>query len=125
MDLLKSRGNSLSWKSEPDQGQSCAINLGFAGVDGEIMAYLNSDDMLLPETLAYVANYFRGHPHVDVLYGHRIFVDHEGLEVGRAVLPPTTAARCYLPSIFRRRRCSGASACRTGSERSTRTFTMR
>jgi len=87
LDLLKSRGDSISWKSEPDTGQSNAINLGFAGVDCEIMAYLNSDDMLLPGTLAYVANYFMEHPDVDIVYGHRVFVDRDGLEVGRAVLP--------------------------------------
>ena len=88
LEILKSRSNAISWKSEPDSGQSNAINLGFAGVDSEIMAYLNSDDMLLPGTLAYVANYFTSHPHVDIVYGHRVFVDREGLEVGRAVLPP-------------------------------------
>jgi len=88
IDLLKTLGDSISWKSEPDKGQSNAINLGFAGADCEIMAYLNSDDMLLPGTLAYVANYFMSHPDVDVVYGHRVFVDREGLEVGRAVLPP-------------------------------------
>jgi len=87
LDLLKSRGDRISWKSEPDNGQSSAINLGFAGVDCEIMAYLNSDDMLLPGTLAYVANYFTEHPDVDIVYGHRAFIDREGLEVGRAVLP--------------------------------------
>jgi hypothetical protein len=87
LDLLKSRGDRISWKSEPDTGQSNAINLGFAGVDCEIMAYLNSDDMLLPGTLAYVVNYFMEHPDVDIVYGHRVFVDREGLEVGRAVLP--------------------------------------
>ena len=88
IDLLKSRGDSLSWTSEPDKGQSSAINLGFAGIESEIMAYLNSDDMLLPGTLAYVANYFMRIRDVDVVYGHRVFVDREGLEVGRAVLPP-------------------------------------
>jgi glycosyltransferase involved in cell wall biosynthesis len=88
LDLLKSNGGGISWKSEPDKGQSNAINLGFAGVDSEIMAYLNSDDMLLPGTLAYVANYFMSHPDVDIVYGHRVFIDREGLEVGRAVLPP-------------------------------------
>jgi len=87
IDLLKNRGDGISWKSEPDTGQSNAINLGFAGTDGEIMAYLNSDDMLLPGTLAYVANYFMSHPDVDIVYGNRVFVDREGLEVGRAVLP--------------------------------------
>lgn len=87
LDLLKSLGERISWTSAPDRGQSNAINLGFVGADCEIMAYLNSDDMLLPGTLAYVANYFTSHPDVDVVYGHRIFIDREGLEVGRAVLP--------------------------------------
>ena len=109
-DLLKSRGDSISWKSEPDKGQSSAINLGFAGVDSEIMAYLNSDDMLLPGTLAYVARYFISHPHVDIVYGHRVFVDREGLEVGRAVLPPHDGKALqyadYIPqeTMFWRRR---------------------
>ena len=87
IDVLKSRGDSISWKSEPDKGQSNGINRGFAGVDCEIMAYLNSDDVLLPGTLAYVVNYFMSHPDVDIVYGNRIFIDREGLEVGRAVLP--------------------------------------
>ena len=87
IDVLKSRGDSISWKSEPDRGQSNGINRGFAGVDCEIMAYLNSDDVLLPGTLAYVVNYFMSHPDVDIVYGNRIFIDREGLEVGRAVLP--------------------------------------
>lgn len=87
LDLLKGRSDNISWTSEPDAGQSSAINLGFAGADCEIMAYLNSDDLLLPGTLAYVANYFTAHPDVDVVYGHRVFVDRDGLEVGRAVLP--------------------------------------
>jgi glycosyltransferase involved in cell wall biosynthesis len=110
LDLLKSRGDSISWKSEPDQGQSNAINLGFAGVDCEIMAYLNSDDMLLPGTLAYVANYFMSHPDVDIVYGHRIFIDREGLEVGRAVLPhhedKTLQYADYIPqeTMFWRKR---------------------
>ena len=87
IDILKSHGNSLSWCSEPDSGQSQAINRGFADTDGDIMAYLNSDDTLLPGTLAYVANYFLARPDVDIVYGHRVFIDRDGLEVGRAVLP--------------------------------------
>jgi glycosyltransferase involved in cell wall biosynthesis len=87
VDLLKSYGDGISWTSEPDNGQSHAINLGFAGVDCEIMAYLNSDDVLLPGTLAHVVNFFMSHPDVDIVYGNRIFIDREGLEVGRAVLP--------------------------------------
>ncbi|MBR0852328.1 glycosyltransferase [Bradyrhizobium diazoefficiens] len=110
VDLLKRRGNTISWKSEPDEGQSNAINLGFAGVECDIMAYLNSDDMLLPGTLAYIANYFMSHPKVDIVYGHRVFIDREGLEVGRAVLPPhddkTLQYADYIPqeTMFWRKR---------------------
>jgi GT2 family glycosyltransferase len=85
--ILKDYGERISWKSQPDDGQADAINRGFAGVDCEIMGYLNSDDTLLPGTLASVANFFLAHPGVDILYGHRVFIDCDGLEIGRAILP--------------------------------------
>ena len=58
-----------------------------AHATGEIMAYLNSDDLLLPGALAYVADFFRKHPDVEVVYGHRLLVDERGEEIGRWVLP--------------------------------------
>lgn len=70
-----------------DKGQTNALNLGFAKADGEIMAYLNSDDLLLPGALHYVARYFVTHPKVDVVYGHRVIVDENGMEIGRWVMP--------------------------------------
>jgi glycosyltransferase involved in cell wall biosynthesis len=76
------------WESRADQGQSHAINLGFAHSSAEIMAYLNSDDLLLPGALHYVANYFAQHPEIDVVYGHRIIIDENDQEIGRWVLPP-------------------------------------
>jgi hypothetical protein len=87
IELLKNYGNRISWRSEPDHGQSNAINLGFAGIDCEIMAYLNSDDTLLPGALASIANFFQARPDVDIVYGHRVFIDRDGLEIGRAILP--------------------------------------
>ena len=75
-------------ESRKDNGQAHAINLGFAhATTGEIMAYLNSDDLLLPGTLNYVAQYFATHPDVDVVYGHRLIIDPDGQEIGRWVLP--------------------------------------
>lgn len=73
--------------SQPDRGQAHAINLGFAHATGEIMAWLNSDDLLLPGAVPYVANYFARHPEVDVVYGHRILIDERDQEIGRWVLP--------------------------------------
>lgn len=76
------------WESTKDEGQSHAINLGFRQTKGEIMAYLNSDDLILPGTLNYVANFFAKNPRADVVYGHRILIDEADQEIGRWVLPP-------------------------------------
>lgn len=76
------------WASEKDSGQTNAINRGMQHASGEIMAYLNSDDILLPGSLAYVARYFDSHPEVDVVYGHRVLIDDDGQDIGRWVLPP-------------------------------------
>lgn len=73
---------------EKDNGQADAINKGFLKSSGEIMAWLNSDDIYLPGTFNYVINYFNKHPKVDVVYGHRILVDTDDREIGRWVLPP-------------------------------------
>jgi glycosyltransferase involved in cell wall biosynthesis len=70
-----------------DNGQSHAINLGFAGTSGEIMAYLNSDDLLLPGSLHAVAKFFQDNPDVDAVYGHRVVVNERGDELGRWVMP--------------------------------------
>src|SRR5262249_20811720 len=71
-----------------DRGQAHALNLGFRHATGDILAYLNSDDMILPGTLAYVARFLRSHPGVDVVYGHRVILDEQDREVGRWLLPP-------------------------------------
>jgi GT2 family glycosyltransferase len=88
MQIVQKYGDRLKhYESVIDSGQTNALNLGFRHATGEIMAYLNSDDLLLPGSLTYVANYFLQHPDVDVLYGHRIVVDEYDQEVGRWVLP--------------------------------------
>jgi glycosyltransferase involved in cell wall biosynthesis len=73
--------------SRRDAGQSDALNMGFGRATGEIMAYLNGDDLLLPGALHYVAWFFARHPEVDVAYGHRVLIDGDGWEIGRWVLP--------------------------------------
>lgn len=89
--LEKYSGRLTRWVSERDSGQGDAINRGFAGTDGTIMAFLNSDDLLLPGALATVAEFFSKHPTVDVVYGHRVIIDENDKEVGRWVLPPHDA----------------------------------
>lgn len=109
--IEKYRSKLVHGESRRDKGQGNAINLGFAhACKGEIMAYLNSDDLLMPGSLNYVASYFAAHPEVDVVYGHRIIVDHHSQEVGRWVLPAHSERMLlwadYVPqeTLFWRRR---------------------
>jgi len=88
VNILRHYQHSLThWASESDGGQGDALNRGFAHTSGEIMAYLNSDDLLLPGALAYVARYFQTHPSVDVLYSHRMMIDDKDGHIGSMLLP--------------------------------------
>ncbi len=79
-------------ESAPDQGQADAIRKGFDRLTGalgpdDVMAWLNSDDLLAPGALAFVSRYFATHPRVDAIYGHRIIINPADREIGRWVLP--------------------------------------
>jgi glycosyltransferase involved in cell wall biosynthesis len=78
----------VDWCSQADKGQTDALNEGFARANGDIMAYLNADDLLLPGTLHYVAAYFQQHPDIDVVYGQRILIDEQDRDIGKWILPP-------------------------------------
>ena len=89
VDILHRFDHLLSsWRSEPDEGQADALNRAFQRSTGEIMAYLNSDDLMLPGTLAYVAGHFAAHPEIDAIYGNRILIDEHDQKIGSWVLPP-------------------------------------
>jgi glycosyltransferase involved in cell wall biosynthesis len=76
------------WCSEPDRGQAHALNKGFGRSSGEIMGWLNSDDGLASGALHRVGEFFSDHHSVDAVYGHRILVDENDMEIGRWTLPP-------------------------------------
>jgi glycosyltransferase involved in cell wall biosynthesis len=89
LDILERHKDLLaSMASQSDRGQAHAINLGFARSSGEIMGWLNSDDMLCPGALHLVGSFFARQPQVDVVYGHRILIDGLDREIGRWILPP-------------------------------------
>jgi GT2 family glycosyltransferase len=88
-EIVRAHEHALArWASAPDGGQANAINLGFAGTSGELMSYLNSDDVLLPGALPYVGRYMAEHPEVDAVYGNRVLIDEGGRKIGVWVLPP-------------------------------------
>ena len=82
------RSRFFHCQSAPDGGQSAAIADGLSKANGDILCYLNSDDMLLPGALNYVADFFQKNPEVDVIYGHRCIINQHNQVVGHWILPP-------------------------------------
>jgi hypothetical protein len=66
----------------PDDGQAAAIASGWRQVDGEILAWLNADDLLLPDALKKVEQTFRSHPDTDVVYGNSTIIGEDGIVIG-------------------------------------------
>lgn len=60
---IRARADRLAyWESEPDAGQTHALNKGLRRCTGEIVGFLNSDDLHRPDTLRLVGEYFAAHP---------------------------------------------------------------
>lgn len=74
LDILE-RHPHLRWISESDRGQSDAINKGIDMSNGEVVAYLNSDDVLRPGALEAVAEAFAAHPQNGVVVGDCDIID--------------------------------------------------
>ena len=83
VELLQSYRNRLEWVSEPDRGQTNAINKGMACVQGEIRAYLNSDDVLMPTAIERVVKFFQANPNCDMIYGDADYIDENDRIIGR------------------------------------------
>jgi glycosyltransferase involved in cell wall biosynthesis len=111
VDVLRSFDHLLTrWSSKADGGQGDAINRAFRETTGDVMAWLNSDDLLLPGALASVGRFFVDHPDVDVVYGNRLLIDDDDRQIGEWILPPhddrALAVADFVPqeTLFWRRR---------------------
>lgn len=71
------------WVSEPDRGQTDAINKGFARASGEVLAWLNSDDTYHPNAVREAVAYLTSHPQAGMVYGDANLVDEAGRVIGR------------------------------------------
>jgi glycosyltransferase involved in cell wall biosynthesis len=69
------------WQSQPDGGQAAALRAGFERATGEILEWVNSDDILLPGALAAAAAAFEENPGSPLIYGDAIWIDGEGLVI--------------------------------------------
>jgi glycosyltransferase involved in cell wall biosynthesis len=85
VDLLETCEYEVRWVSEPDRGQAHALNKGLRMAEGDVIGWLNSDDLYLPGALAAVAEVFESEPDTQWLFGRVIIVDEQDREIRKAV----------------------------------------
>jgi glycosyltransferase involved in cell wall biosynthesis len=85
LDVLRSCSDQVKWVSEKDKGQTDAINKGLRMASGEIAAYLNADDLLLPGALEKVARTFREHPDAMWVTGKCRIITETGRETRKLI----------------------------------------
>ena len=79
VEIIRDYADRLAWwVSEKDSGQADAINKGFARASGEFIAWLNSDDLLLPGAIAAAIEVFRDHPEAGLVYGDVLAINAAG-----------------------------------------------
>ena len=110
VQILQRTKLRICWVSKKDKGQADAVNQAIRATDGEIIGWLNSDDIYYPRAIERVAAYFNSHPEVDVLYG---MADHIDLKDHAFEDYPTSPwnfdklkESCFIcqPALFLRRR---------------------
>jgi GT2 family glycosyltransferase len=112
VELLRTRDDpSLTWVSEPDRGQTHAVNKGFERARGELVGWLNGDDEYVPEAVDRAVERMLAEPAIDAVYGPMEITDEDGA-TRRVYKPLPFNWRLYLfigdylttPTIIFRRR---------------------
>ena len=97
VELLKRRSDIVTrWISEPDRGQTHALNKGYAMATGEVFGWLNCDEQYRAGALRLVGKAFAQDPALDMVFGHRVVVDEKGQETGRMRTPAMHPRRYAL-----------------------------
>jgi len=85
IDILKRYETRLKWISEKDDGLADAVNKGVQMANGEIIGWLNSDDLYRPGTLKTILRHFEQHPECLWLYGKCRIIDEHDREIYKNV----------------------------------------
>jgi glycosyltransferase involved in cell wall biosynthesis len=81
--IQKYAGKLAWWVSEIDKGQTDAINKGFGRANGQILAWINSDDTYEPRAVSTAVKYLQEHPEVGMVYADCNFIDEQGRVIGK------------------------------------------
>ena len=83
-EIIQKYADRLAWwVSEPDKGQTDAINKGFERAKGDVLAWLNSDDSYLPHAISGAVEFLQTYPQVGMVYGDANLVDENGNLLGK------------------------------------------
>jgi len=85
LTILNSYSSHLKWVSEKDTGQADAINKGLHMASGDIIGYLNADDLFLPGTLTKVAKLFVQSPDIMWVTGKCRIIDEHDKEIRKLI----------------------------------------
>lgn len=98
VDLLRRYSKFLAyWHSEPDRGQSHAINRGLAKVTGKLIGWQNSDDLYLPGAFSALCRKYGECPESDVYYGDWLTIDESSVELNKWLAPALFDVRFMPP----------------------------
>jgi glycosyltransferase involved in cell wall biosynthesis len=108
VDIIREYEDKITWWiSEKDDGQSDAINKGFRRSTGELCAWVNSDDVLLPNCLREIAEFYLANNQPDVINSNCIYINEESKVIGMSIVSKQTyffARRCVWfmnqPAVF-------------------------
>ena len=82
--IIRKYADKLAWwVSEVDQGQTDAINKGFGRAQGQILAWLNSDDTYQPGAVSAAVEYLQSHPDVGMVYADCNYINEDGQVIGK------------------------------------------
>lgn len=78
LDQYQKSFNHIKWIRFNDSGQSNALNIAIQVSGGDILGWLNADEMYLPGTISLINTMFEGNPNLDIIFGDTIFCDQSG-----------------------------------------------
>ena len=97
IDVINGFGSRLDHViCEKDDGPADGLNKGFSKASGDVLYYLNADDLALPGAFEQVSMAFARHPECDVIYGDGIIIDSDGLETRKVRSTPGFSAYRYV-----------------------------